>query len=140
MPLLVFGAMLVSTHSRPKAAAFAWRKVQGSDPRFQHTAARRRLLTVVSPSTATMGFNTQPPEGGCFCNVQYPVSKTLFQHTAARRRLLFFSIKTKGAHLVSTHSRPKAAASPFTGFHPYMVVSTHSRPKAAAITNASKKY
>ena len=40
--------------------------------------------------------------------------------------------------MVSTHSRPKAAASPFTGFHPYMVVSTHSRPKAAARINVFK--
>ena len=100
---------------------------------FQHTAARRRLhcpicgrrrnqcvSTHSRPKAAAsdlpchwgevVGFNTQPPEGGCllhfhFCgcytqfqhtaarrrlplNPDYPKLSTLFQHTAARRRLL----------------------------------------------------
>ena len=32
--------------------------------RFQHTAARRRLLQSVSHVCAEYRFNTQPPEGG----------------------------------------------------------------------------
>ena len=34
---------LVSTHSRPKAAAYSWLKLS-IENKFQHTAARRRLL------------------------------------------------------------------------------------------------
>ena len=37
--------------------------------KFQHTAARRRLLTLPKDKDGVvMGFNTQPPEGGCGCN------------------------------------------------------------------------
>ena len=32
---------------------------------FQHTAARRRLPGFRGGWFATIGFNTQPPEGGC---------------------------------------------------------------------------
>ena len=78
-------------------------------------------------------FNTQPPEGGCWLN----------------------NDDTKAEIIVSTHSRPKAAASVFSFngsihrcfntqppeggcFFPdtadtaFLEVSTHSRPKAAA--------
>ena len=55
---------VVSTHSRPKAAALAdWyaNYLRG----FQHTAARRRLLQAPGGRTHRRRFNTQPPEGGC---------------------------------------------------------------------------
>ena len=86
--MLVFGAMLVSTHSRPKAAAFAWRKVQGSDPRFQHTAARRRLL---------------------FFSIKTKGAHLVSTHSRPKAAASPFT----GFHpymVVSTHSRPKAAA------------------------------
>ena len=54
---------------------------------FQHTAARRRLAAAQPKHKAEKCFNTQPPEGG-------------------------WLFKTSGGlmkHLVSTHSRPKAA-------------------------------
>ena len=77
---------------------------------FQHTAARRRLVSrpfpgflfgLVSthsrpkaagygkPPRATPGkrFNTQPPEGGWLARLPVPCVSSLFQHTAARRRL-----------------------------------------------------
>ena len=55
---------------------------------FQHTAARRRLLWDANIRRIQgLGFNTQPPEGGCVVIMPYPL---------------------KG--YVSTHSRPKAAA------------------------------
>ena len=103
---------LVSTHSRPKAAGWWSRDSISCRAAFQHTAARRRLVsdtidragyTQVSthsrPKAAggiffgrinpILGFNTQPPEGGwavlffgAWCGRQ-------FQHTAARRRLVF---------------------------------------------------
>ena len=57
--------MCVSTHSRPKAAAF--RKWIGD--------------------TTYRGFNTQPPEGGCQQKQKVSCILQKFQHTAARRRL-----------------------------------------------------
>ena len=55
---------------------------------FQHTAARRRLDSPFIPLLVQpIGFNTQPPEGGW----------QLERRLVSRR------------HLVSTHSRPKAA-------------------------------
>ncbi len=61
----LFCIPIVSTHSRPKAAAFA-------------------------PAPATTGvkcFNTQPPEGGCLRLKRRQAAFLMFQHTAARRRL-----------------------------------------------------
>ena len=55
---------------------------------FQHTAARRRLLFLVNRLNFIHCFNTQPPEGGC----------------SPCERLFIFT------YIVSTHSRPKAAA------------------------------
>ena len=98
---------MVSTHSRPKAAAQQWAayreycKFQHTAARrrlaypttsnpfslwFQHTAARRRLMPDHHLLHPPEGFNTQPPEGGCTSVVDVFLS--------------FF---------VSTHSRPKAA-------------------------------
>ena len=54
---------------------------------FQHTAARRRLRSGLLSKTESPCFNTQPPEGGC---------------GRCQRRF-------QGC-VVSTHSRPKAAA------------------------------
>ena len=56
----------VSTHSRPKAAGQTERMPKAKRPRFQHTAARRRLGIKMGKVTATV---------------------VMFQHTAARRRL-----------------------------------------------------
>ena len=55
---------------------------------FQHTAARRRLVSVWVPG---------------------PPPLYMFQHTAARRRLGGHGNSECCTHLVSTHSRPKAA-------------------------------
>ena len=76
----------VSTHSRPKAAVRCEVQID-SFLRFQHTAARRRLRVMAAIFILSCRFNTQPPEGGC---------------TASP------SIKCEV--IVSTHSRPKAAA------------------------------
>ena len=82
----------VSTHSRPKAAA---------------PAAMRFLRLALS-------FNTQPPEGGCLWLGGCGERRELFQHTAARRRLRAQPSSSILASVVSTHSRPKAAA-PISG-------------------------
>ena len=145
---------------------------------FQHTAARRRLHSCGSILLVnSWRFNTQPPEGGCIAtNTNLPICNSFntqppeggcihagrvrilsltFQHTAARRRLQGKQIAQSSGRAVSTHSRPKAAASlccntqritkcfntqpPEGGCSPDPInyfeiapVSTHSRPKAAA--------
>ena len=58
----------------------------------------KRGANVVSTHTAAyprqpVGFNTQPPEGGCSYNAIPTLSNLWFQHTAARRRLHQSSIK-----------------------------------------------
>ena len=100
----------VSTHSRPKAAA-RMRDQNSCDVRFQHTAARRRLVIATRPClTASRfqhtaarrrlpsrqdlgfglsGFNTQPPEGGWADSLKNALTSSSFQHTAARRRLSY---------------------------------------------------
>ena len=77
--------------------------------KFQHTAARRRLVIA-----AVIGLVFW-----------------WFQHTAARRRLARLSGNRSTANLVSTHSRPKAAGCYRCDGAGAWFVSTHSRPKAA---------
>ena len=63
-----------------------------------------------------------------------PVPSTFgFQHTAARRRLRTQQVSFSFLSIVSTHSRPKAAATTHKKGCLTCNVSTHSRPKAAAI-------
>ena len=104
---------MVSTHSRPKAAALSVYEYQQSLLQFQHTAARRRLRNALARE----------------------MNISLFQHTAARRRLPWSLISTFLFWSVSTHSRPKAAAGQDIAALKAAVVSTHSRPKAAAYAN-----
>ena len=100
---------------------------------FQHTAARRRLLSgLLVFCIICERFNTQPPEGGCYRARLVRRFLGKFQHTAARRRLLLAVINTAQQILVSTHSRPKAAANYNQFERLQLTVSTHSRPKAAA--------
>ena len=101
--------VLVSTHSRPKAAApvthldyeqaefqltaarrrlLPFPDARLAHRRFQLTAARRRLLIRVYMKDDHGCFNSQPPEGGC-----HVIGLAYHYHLR-----------------VSTHSRPKAAA------------------------------
>ena len=86
---------LVSTHSRPKAAVLrpepartevlfqhtaARRRLVSKSilPKadvmlFQHTAARRRLSWLIRSAGKRQGFNTQPPEGGWLFGVMRSV-------------------------------------------------------------------
>ena len=144
----------VSIHSRPKAAGDGQKKKRPLFV-FQHTAARRRLgHHRHRPVRRSQRFNTQPPEGGWLTQVLSADAGAGFQHTAARRRLAPPSKKPnpyrpfqhtaarrrlRRLHrvhpqlkFVSTHSRPKAAASCRAGRQRWYQVSTHSRPKAAA--------
>ena len=76
----------VSTHSHPKAAA-SKQSNQTGIYQFQHTATRRRLRQSRIRTANARGFNTQPPEGGCELLVICPLAPGVFQHTATRRRL-----------------------------------------------------
>ena len=99
----------VSTHSRPKAAGTCWRWKRRTTRRFQHTAARRRLVLWVKNGGWIFGF----------------------QHTAARRRLAAARLQRAHQGGVSTHSRLKAAGSDSQIRWLVFAVSTHSRLKAA---------
>ena len=104
-----YGYYEVSTHSRPKAAAAIslYTLFRTLSFNTQPPEGGCDLLRIVR--SFPLGFNTQPPEGGC-------------------KGLPYLSI----ADRVSTHSRPKAAASTSTNNKTSIRVSTHSRPKAAA--------
>ena len=121
---------------------------------FQHTAARRRLALLIvqillccsvsthsRPKAAgdrgtakhfrTVGFNTQPPEGGWLhrfiAHALFPVVSTHSRPKAAGP----FGINKSCLTIVSTHSRPKAAGISERFYLHSCRVSTHSRPKAA---------
>ena len=79
--------LIVSTHSRPKAAGKDKKSDSPSRGSFQHTAARRRLGLCNTGVRYPKSFNTQPPEGGW---VYFFGAFVFFE-------------------FVSTHSRPKAA-------------------------------
>ena len=79
--------LIVSTHSRPKAAGLFFRlKFTGilsfnTQPPEGGWMGRRRR------QSKQQGFNTQPPEGGWDYSGNKRAIRQRFQHTAARRRL-----------------------------------------------------
>ena len=101
--------IIVSTHSRPKAAgtmnaqriAFMLFQLTAARRRlvmspfvllpfspFQLTAARRRLVTLaIALQAQRRRFNSQPPEGGWPFDLHLCEMPNPFQLTAARRRL-----------------------------------------------------
>ena len=100
----------VSTHSRPKAAAY-----------FESVKAQNTC------------FNTQPPEGGCLVTSFNGVPCAVSTHS--RPKAAVFPCRAKcDRRPVSTHSRPKAAVLRQCSCYYLDKVSTHSRPKAAEIT------
>ena len=102
--------IIVSTHSRPKAAA--------------DDATATEIFT--------SGFNTQPPEGGCLDFTVALNSLDLFQHTAARRRLPYSTQRLKLSKKFQHTAARRRLLKKFTTSLPNLLVSTHSRPKAAA--------
>ena len=145
----------VSTHSRPKAAAPCAGRFRQISWRFNtqppEGGCGRRWLC----GRCGKCFNTQPPEGGCASQKYIILTELKFQHTAARRRLRQLIAQYQHKRKVSTHSRPKAAATSYAVTHRRQrsfntqppeggcavqrwrnftatFVSTHSRPKAAA--------
>ena len=79
---------MVSTHSRPKAAALAYKMLAAKIEAFQHTAARRRLplQPLIDDGRASVSTHSRP------------------KAAAAAKMTAWIVLR------VSTHSRPKAAA------------------------------
>ena len=99
----------VSTHSRPKAAEirFAFFKFPTE---FQHTAARRRLPGRPRGRLDTRAFQHTAARRRLKELLGTDNLHGVFQHTAARRRLPLRGGVMYANVMVSTHSRPKAAA------------------------------
>ena len=77
----------VSTHSRPKAAAFVFSSFVPVLVVSTHSRPKAAAVDAWATGACHLCFNTQPPEGGCTT-----ISEGMKQA------------------VVSTHSRPKAAA------------------------------
>ena len=130
--LVILATSLVSTHSRPKAAALFGVILLICAQVSTHSRPKAAAALGAHTSKRDRCFNTQPPEGGCnescipFCFMP------AFQHTAARRRLQFKA----GGYMVElmfqhTAARRRLQIQNDLDFS-FLQVSTHSRPKAAA--------
>ena len=100
----------VSTHSRPKAAAHRTLCSLSANSGFNTQPPEGGCSYHDTLKTVRASFNTQPPEGGCNAQSRTVGRGVMFQHTAARRRLPSIQKCKALILLVSTHSRPKAAA------------------------------
>ena len=74
---------------------------------FQHTAARRRLVTNKVPLSSGVSFNTQPPEGGWGSRYLIKEAFSGFNTQPPEGGWLAFQ-SLVDIITVSTHSRPKA--------------------------------
>ena len=102
----------VSTHSRPKAAAKTTLLIVCL-LLFQHTAARRRLLSLINCSFVCDVFQHTAARRRLAELANTVTTNKVFQHTAARRRLVSVAKLCPLHARVSTHSRPKAAVQLF---------------------------
>ena len=101
--------LIVSTHSRPKAAGMLQLGMSDSEIVVStHSRPKAAGFVQFDKFDVWGSFNTQPPEGGW---------------------VIFGAVLSR--YVVSTHSRPKAAGSCCPTETPAFCVSTHSRPKAA---------
>ena len=150
--------VVVSTHSRPKAAGNSRSQGYVVYPVSTHSRPKAAGSAPICRPPASIGFNSQPPEGGWppfACNT---LITQRFQLTAARRRLVFPGLlphKISGFQLTAARRRLGVSAwlSPpllafqltaarrrlvwtFSGRTVDYVVSTHSRPKAAGAVHS----
>ena len=79
--------MLVSTHSRPKAAGIQIVEFEAKFAVSTHSRPKAAGYFVQFDKFDVGGFNTQPPEGGWATVGRAKTLFQTFQHTAARRRL-----------------------------------------------------
>ena len=84
----------VSTHSRPKAAGeLSMEDVEKIYSKFQHTAARRRLVVVDTQKNRVGVFQHTAARRRLGNKTGRAARYGWFQHTAARRRLGFQPVK-----------------------------------------------
>ena len=81
-------SFLVSTHSRPKAAAVFKSILSWLGSSFQHTAARRRLQLLRQLAASAVMFQHTAARRRLQAEIEFLTGRKQFQHTAARRRLL----------------------------------------------------
>ena len=110
----LYNYLIVSTHSRPKAAG--------------------KLLA--NRATNILRFNTQPPEGGWMTPYNVDDIVLVFQHTAARRRLGPLVCLAVASYQFQHTAARRRLVDCVRGQAIFRVVSTHSRPKAAGFTHA----
>ena len=108
MAVVKVQTVVVSTHSRPKAAG----------------GGKRTALKLF------LRFNTQPPEGGWAFPQSADLQPCVSTHSRPKAAGLALPV-LKPQMPVSTHSRPKAAGYKVVFGGSTVRVSTHSRPKAA---------
>ena len=101
---------VVSTHSRTKAAALRCAAGWYRGCRFNSQPLEGGCRQPCCAVRSVRGFNSQPLEGGCSCRSSLVPVWAWFQLTAARRRLPTSLFSFGVFHIVSTHSRSKAAA------------------------------
>ena len=120
----------VSTHSRPKAAG---RYLSTKDflIKFQHTAARRRLVSfsIALICVASVSTHSRPKAAGRRSRHGYRAIR--FQHTAARRRLVRPKFMVVAMRMFQHTAARRRLAVLRRGICDRYDVSTHSRPKAA---------
>ena len=151
--------MIVSTHSRPKAAGFRSIAFILRDRVSTHSRPKAAGNCTRYNSCSCVSFNTQPPEGGWSRQSSTAERLQGFQHTAARRRLAYIrDIIGKAVRFQHTAARRRLVSSlVLRGYRSKFQhtaarrrleaeegvkqevkrVSTHSRPKAAGRQEAS---
>ena len=106
----VICARVVSTHSHPKVAALMHALLSLIQMGFNTQPPEGGCITSLVKSGIEFSFNTQPPEGGCSLNRNVLIKYLKFQHTATRRWLHKEPKMEFKSYQVSTHSHPKVAA------------------------------
>ena len=122
----------VSTLSRPKAAANKWLYILYLLTRFNTQPPEGGCAPLRSCRYRPPRFNTQPPEGGCCGRCTKSTVWVEFQHSAARRRLQLLLGKVKTADLFQHSAARRRLRHDAQPVRVLLLVSTLSRPKAAA--------
>ena len=99
---------------------------------FQHTAARRRLRTKHAMPILSLKFQHTAARRRLLKSWKHCTRQPLFQHTAARRRLLKLNGPLNGGLMFQHTAARRRLQQHFPRDYQKILVSTHSRPKAAA--------
>ena len=152
--ILVRPLLPVSTHSRPKAAAAAPSKIPTHQKVSTHSRPKAAAQSFDLPGHATLGFNTQPPEGGCThpaafatpgnrFNTQPPEGGCVAGQVNTCQRVGFNTQPPEGGcehvqcqipvNVAFQHTAARRRLHLIDQYGlPVFTVSTHSRPEAAA--------